>query len=230
MSFRHGIDAELWLDGADVSEWFNSLDLNATTDTAETPRFKRRWKTHLVGMTTATVEGAGLYDPNLDNVYDTLAVESGAILTTAPAGMESVGDLCRLSKVKATAYAETAPIGDVVGFSWSVLADGPVGFGRAIKPLAEVSTNASGSTLTGPVGGTSNGAIAHLHVTAVTDDVDVKVEHSTNQSDWDDLLTFTNADAVGAERVEVSGTVNRYLRAAWEVSGSATIGVAIARL
>lgn len=61
--------------------------------------------------------------------------------------------------------------------------------------------------------GTSNGLQAYLHVTGFAGtDVTVTIQHSTDNSTWSNLVSFTAATAVGTERVTVAGTVNRYLR------------------
>lgn len=61
---------------------------------------------------------------------------------------------------------------------------------------------------------TTFGAQAYLHTTALTGtSVDVKIEHSTDNSTWSTLLDFGSIAAVGAQRATVAGTVNRYVRA-----------------
>ena len=61
--------------------------------------------------------------------------------------------------------------------------------------------------------GTSNGASAYLQSFAVSSgSCVVKVQHSTNDASWSDLITFTGATGITAERGTSSGTVNRYLR------------------
>lgn len=61
--------------------------------------------------------------------------------------------------------------------------------------------------------GTTNGLQAYLHVTSFTGtSVTVKIQHSTNNSTWSDLVSFTAATGKGTERKTVAGTVSRYLR------------------
>lgn len=51
-----------------------------------------------------------------------------------------------------------------------------------------------------------------------------KVRHSTDDSTYSTLVTFANVtSAPSAERVVVSGTVNRYLAADWDVTGSGSV-------
>jgi hypothetical protein len=51
-----------------------------------------------------------------------------------------------------------------------------------------------------------------------------KIQHSTDDSIWSDLITFTNVTATPAkERLTVAGTINRYTRFIRTVSGSGSI-------
>ena len=60
---------------------------------------------------------------------------------------------------------------------------------------------------------TSRGASAYLQVFAVSSgNCVVKVQHSSNDASWSDLITFTSADDITSERATASGTINRYLR------------------
>lgn len=128
MAFIHGKNTEVWLNAVDISEYFNSVEFTADTDTAETTTFKKDWKTHIAGITGATFELGGLYDPTMTDVTDVLNVEAGATLVIYPNG-SGVGKPYRGCIVKSTSYAESAPVGDVVAFSWSVIADGEVEYG-----------------------------------------------------------------------------------------------------
>lgn len=236
MSFTHGKNTELWLGGKDISEWCNSLDLKADVDTAETTTFKKTYKTHIGGMSGGSVETGGLYDPDLSDVRSTLGVSAGAVLTAGPAGMGAVGDPCRLVKVLTNAYAESAPVGGVVAFKWGVMADGSIGYGTVLHPLVSETADGNGSTHTGPVGGSTNGAVAHLHVTGLGagDTILATIEHSTDGTVWVTLDSFTLASAVGAERIDIPGTINRYTRVVWDLTSAGTpavtFGAALARL
>lgn len=206
-------------------------------DTAETTTFGNDWKRHIPGVAGGTVSLEGLYDPALTEPLDSLGLAAGNVLTIGPTGLAAVGDPARLLLARTTEYAESMPVGDVIPFTYAVLADGPIGFGVVLKPLAAITEDANGSTHTGPVGGTANGGIAHLHVTSVSasDTLDVHLEDSANGSDWDDLAgaVFTQVSAAGAERIEIAGTIRRYTRAVFDVTGSdvsITFAVALARL
>jgi hypothetical protein len=57
------------------------------------------------------------------------------------------------------------------------------------------------------------------------------IQHSTNNVDWVDLVTFAQiaGGAEDSEVIEVTGDVYRYLRATWTISAAATFFVAFAR-
>lgn len=72
----------------------------------------------------------------------------------------------------------------------------------------------------------ASGGAGVLQVTAfsgLTDAV-IKIQHSANNADWADLITFTTVTAAPtAERLTVSGTVDRYLRYSINVTGTGSI-------
>ena len=53
----------------------------------------------------------------------------------------------------------------------------------------------------------------------------VKIQHSADDSSYADLITFTTASDLTAERKTVSGTVNRYLRVNRTIGGSSSPSV-----
>lgn len=103
--------------------------------------------------------------------------------------------------------------------------NGSVEQGVIIHPLAARTSDTNGTTVDQSAG-TSAGGVGYLQVTAFSgfSGVVVTIEHSTNNSTWATLLTFTTvAAAPTAERVAVSGTVNRYVRAVIDVTGSGSV-------
>jgi hypothetical protein len=87
-------------------------------------------------------------------------------------------------------------------------------WGAQLTPGARTDASpTAGATLdrTGPI---SSGAVAYLHVTAVSGGtVTVTVEDSADASSWATIGTFTAASSPGAQRIEIAGTVRRYVRA-----------------
>jgi hypothetical protein len=52
--------------------------------------------------------------------------------------------------------------------------------------------------------------------------LDVKIQHSTDNVTFADLITFTQATDVTSQRISVTGTVNRYTRETRTIGGSST--------
>jgi hypothetical protein len=50
-----------------------------------------------------------------------------------------------------------------------------------------------------------------------------KIRHSTDDSTYTDLITFTNQTTIGAQRIAVAGTINRHLAFSGDVTGSGSI-------
>lgn len=128
MAFQHGKNTEVWIGGVNRSTYFNSVEFSADVDTAETTTFTKEWKTHIPGLVGATIELGGLYDPAFTDITDVLTVDAGDTLRIYPEG-SGASKSYRECTIKSTSYAESAPVGDVIAFSWSVIADGEVTFG-----------------------------------------------------------------------------------------------------
>lgn len=75
-------------------------------------------------------------------------------------------------------------------------------------------------------GKTQAGGAGYLHCTAISlgghTDLTVKCRHSADNITFADLVTFTGLTAIGGQRVEVAGTVNRYLASSFDFTGAGT--------
>lgn len=73
-------------------------------------------------------------------------------------------------------------------------------------------------------GKTQAGGAGYLQCTELTlggyTDLTVKCRHSADNITFADLVTFTGLTAIGAQRVEVAGTVNRYLASSHDFTGA----------
>ena len=107
---------------------------------------------------------------------------------------------------------------------------------RAFGIVLEPGSTSRTATLTGTSvdngASSSNGALAHLHVTVSSGGTwTLKVQDSANDADWADLITFAaDGSVVAGERGDVAGTVDRYLRALFtRTSGSLTACLTVVR-
>ncbi|HKJ93967.1 MAG TPA: hypothetical protein VJ957_12430, partial [Longimicrobiales bacterium] len=106
--------------------------------------------------------------------------------------------------------------GDGDGLEWGLqLTDGV----RTDTAAADGTSHDGGAS-------TAYGAQAYLQVTAFTGtDVTVKVQHSTDNATWADLITFaqtTAAHTFGRSSVANTATVDRYVRAVTVTTGGFT--------
>lgn len=221
MAFVHGRNASVLLDGADISAYFHAAALRASVDTGETTTFGNSWKTYIPGQSGGMYDFQGYFDPTWNDAWDNIGDAPGSVLTIGPGGA-ALGASVRLVKVLTSSYGETAPIGGVVGFGWGVTADGDIGFGRIIAASAAITEDANGASFD-YTAQTTTGGIAHLHVFSVSasDSIDVTIEDSsTGSSGWATIGTFATKSAAGAERIVIAGTIKRYVRAVYDVTGS----------
>jgi hypothetical protein len=235
MSFIHGRKTELWAGGADISAYFRSLGLNFEADNPDTTTFRNDWRTFIPGLGDVTEEAGGLFDAAHVPTWTAILGDLPAmVLTTGPGGLHAALDMARLAIVASATYKESAPVGDVVSFDLGLHATGPLGFGHVLEPLTAVTGDQNG-TSRDLTAASSNGFIAHLHVTSVSasDSIVVSIEDSsTGSSGWATVGTFASKSAAGAERIVVAGALKRYVRVVDDVTGAGVSiirGVALAR-
>lgn len=81
---------------------------------------------------------------------------------------------------------------------------------------------------------TTNGADVYINLTSVSsgDTIAGKIEDSANDSTWADLSpAFTlNGSVVGSEKIFISGTIRRYTRFAYTITGSSVLFHAVVNL
>jgi len=95
--------------------------------------------------------------------------------------------------------------------------------GLVAHALAQRTTTGNGSTLDNGAASAA-GAVGYLQIIAVTGTGGtVKLRHSTDNVTFVDLITFAASTAVEAQRVEVSGSVYRYVRAEWTINTSSSL-------
>jgi hypothetical protein len=132
-------------------------------------------------------------------------------------------------------FTGVAPVADVVTCSAAFQSTGNFDVGTVVENFTAITATGNGTARDGAAG-TTNGGVAHLHVSAfsgLTSDT-VTIEHSVDGStSWATLVTFTAATAATSQRVEVAAgtTVRRYLRVVDTVvgTGSTTRFVSFAR-
>lgn len=214
--------------GADAQ--VDMLDVTTLNDTA---------KNFIPGQDTSTENLSGWLDvdatsnANFDQLNDIKSVGTVEPFSYAPEGF-GIGSPVWMAPVLASNITFGSQVGDKASFSLDLQTSGPTELGRSIHNLGAETVDANGTSYDNAAL-TSNGGVGHLHVTAYSGltSASIIVEHSTNDSVWATLGTFTSVTALTSEVLTIAAgtTVNRYLRIRTDVTGtgSVTFSVAFAR-
>lgn len=164
-----------------------------------------------------------------------IGVDNSYLMTVLP-DQDTVGRPAFFMVGDVDGYAIDASVADAVGMTFGAQSDESVEMGYVLVPLAAITADALTGTAVdrgaSPLTPTTRGLTAVVHVSAFSGftGVVVKVQHSPDNSAWADLATFTTITAVGGEKISVANgtTVNRYLRASVDVTGTGSVTLLVA--
>jgi len=229
----HGKATRVYVSGYDLSAYFKKASVSAEADLPDATTFVSGAKKYAPGIVVATISAEGLF------AYDATTLDAAdEVLSAALNADPSVWAICTSGDTFGSpadcasaiegSYEIEADIGDLA--TVSAEAKSSVGKERAVilHPMGQETATGNGSSYDSGATGmpTANGGVGYLQVKDVagaTPSVTVRVQHSADGITWADLLTFTAVTQDHrAERVEVAGTVNRYLRAAWTLAAGTT--------
>lgn len=235
-TFTHGKDAKFLANGVDLSNYFSSVSHSGSAETAEVTTLGAASKSYIAGLKDSTFSVEGYFDGTTGASDDALATILGTeTVWTIIVGGDTLGARGYGAKTIGTSVETGAEIGGAVSVSAEAQSTTGPDAVVVLHPLAARTGNGNGTQVDNGAA-SSNGAAGFLHVTAKSGTISlvVKVQHSSDGSTWADLITFSTVTAANAsERVAVTGTVNRYIRALWTLSGSspnATFHLSAARL
>ncbi len=193
------------------------------------------------GLMAGTLALRGPYDNDpstglYKEIRDAVGVDNAFLATCFPDGT-AIGKPAMFLVGDPTEHTVDAAVADAVSYALSAQADESVELGWVLHALGAETVDGNGaavdrgtslSIVTGsPVAYSVQGLVASIHVTAYSGltSAAIKIQHSTDASSWADLASFTSVTAVGWERVSVATgtTVNRYLRAVTDVTGTGSV-------
>lgn len=161
------------------------------------------------------------------------AGDNNLLVTAMPSGL-TVGAPAFITQSDMSGFEVESQVADTTKMSVEGTADNGVDWGVLLNDTTAITATGNASSVDNAAS-SANGGVASLHVSAVSGTsptATIKVQHSTDNSVWTDLITFTAATAKTWEFKTVSGTVNRYVRAQYTIGGttpSFTFAVAFAR-
>jgi hypothetical protein len=239
----HGKNTKVYANGYDLTTFLRKLTVAGSVDTADSTTFGKQSRTKVAGLRDAKLTAEGLFShaAGAADVDDVLSAALGLdnVLWLYGAEGDAVGKRAVAMLAANTGYEVSSEVADVVSVKAEAEASGGNGYEGGVFLHSGATAEAAGgnSVAVDNLAATANGLVAHVHVPDVTGagpSLGVKVQHSTDNSTWVDLVTFTAITAdYNAQRIQTAGTVNRYLRALWTFGGTmtaATFAVAAARL
>ena len=232
-TFAHGKNVNIFVNEFDFSTYFNDVSASSTVETAEVSAFGSSAKSYIVGLQDGTVSLSGMFDgtaTGTDVVFSSvLGSATKQLVVVAPSG-NSVGANAIVLEADDTSYEVSGAVADVVQTSAEFQSSDGVEHGKILSSGTAISSTGNGTSAS------TNGGVGFLSVPTNTrnGNITVKVQQSADNSTFTDLITFTEVTSTQktSERVEVTGTVARYLRVSYTVAGStgsATPVVAFAR-
>jgi hypothetical protein len=156
--------------------------------------------------------------------------DNSFLATVCPYGT-AIGQFAMSILGDVSEHAVDAAVADAVSYAMSASADESVDMGFIVHALGAETADGNG-TAVDRLADSANGGVAVLHVTAYSGftSAGIKIQHSTDNSVWDDLVSFTSATDVVAERkfLAAGTTVNRYVRAVTDVTGTGSVTYLVA--
>lgn len=237
-TFHHGRTSKVYLDEFDMSGYLTASDVVHQQDTAETTVYGSSSRSYLPSQASGTLSLSGLIDATdaagtSDKEFEAiLGSATTPVLTIAVEG-GTIGNRAILARANETSYTMATPVADVNSLTadFQCSADPANNVTLGVASGVQLTTGASiahgslGNLASVDNGASSaNGGAALLHVP--TNSVDgattIKVQHSTDDAIWVDLVTFTavGASTITSELSAVTGTVNQYLRVTASTAGS----------
>jgi hypothetical protein len=228
-------------DQYDISQFITKMTPQRNRDTADCSTLVSTSHDYTLVLRGGSFMLEGLYresaivGDDLQDIFSTLP--DTQIIVTGYPDTRAVGKPAMLMYADVLKYALDNPVADLVKVSIELTSQKwAVEHGVSLHDLtAETGTGNGTSTDNGAA--TTNGGVGVFHCTAIAGaapSVVVKIQHSTNNSTWVDLLSFTAATAATKQRIEVAAatTINQYLREVHTFGGttsSITFNSAFAR-
>ena len=222
MALITGVSMKVLINQYDLSGYFRSVNPSMSRGMYDTTTFGSTQHQSTPGFTTGTIEIEGFYEDPItadapDNVF--AAIEGAStppIVSILPEGW-AVNKRAYMIRANESNHTVNAVIDDIIKNNASFQSNDGYDIGLSLHGLiAETSYPVTGTSVDNSAA-SSNGGIAFLHVSAIAGaapSITFKVQHSSDNAIWADLVTFTAVTTAGAQRVLVAAgtTVNRYLR------------------
>ena len=219
-TFRHGKSVNVFIDKYDFSTYFNDMSATSNLEPVETSAFGSSAKTYISGLRDGTISLSGMFDgttTGTDVFFDTvMGSTTKQNIIVAPEG-HALGYVATVANSDDTSYEVSGSVTDLVMTSAEFQASTGVESGLLLSSGASITATTNGTSVDNAASTTDGGVgFFSLPVNTRTGTIIAVIQHSSDNSTFADLVTFTtvNATTLTSERIEVASgtTVNRYLR------------------
>lgn len=235
MAFVHSKSTRILVNEFHASAKLRSITAENSRALGDVTSFLDEGNKFIPGLRSSSMNIEGMFEDDtfLTELRDADGVNDAMRLSAGFAGF-AVGNPVVFAQGNLADHGITASVTEPVAFTVGPTPNEISDIGVSLHDHTAETATGNGAAVDN-TDATTGGGAGILHVTAATGttpNLAVKIQHSVDNSVWVDLITFTAATAATSERLTVSGTVNRYVRAIRTVSGttpSFTYVVAFAR-
>lgn len=214
MAFIRGTDTVVLVGSNALTGYLTQASVSKGAQAVNVSTFGNDQEAFIAGLEEGSLSLNGLFDATpSDSKLEAMLDDATGTAVTLGVGGTTIGNRCALVNAREVSYQVSAPVNDAVRLTASFTGDGPVRWGKSFHALGAETTSGNYASVDN-TSSTANGGVGQLHVTAFTGtNCVVKIQDSTDDAVWNDLITFTTATGVTSERLTVAGTVDRYVRA-----------------
>ena len=220
MAKQNALNIRFYVQGYDLSGDANSisgLGINQNlldVSTIDTSAHKR-----ITGLQSGTLGLNVWFDAATGQEHDVFIANSGTIPSVdqnvlVPMG-SAVGDpsvhmVAKVANYNVDTGDGSAPVSGTASFESNGYAPQ---FGVMLTAHQDTHASTTSGTAVDNGSSSANGGSAVLQAFSLgSGSTIIKIQHSTNNSAWTDLITFNSVTGVASQHAVVTGTVNQYLR------------------
>ena len=225
MAKTTGLNVRLYVEGYDLSGDANAVSgIGYTNELLDVTTLDVSAHKRIVGMVDGEISIDAWFDNAASHQHAVWTSNSNKIPTAdqevlVPMG-GSIGDSAVGMVTKQGTYAVTRSTGSAIAANaaFTSTSTGPE-FGVMLTAHDDTVGSAATGTAVENSESSANGGAGYIQAFSLASGTAVcKIQHSADNSTYTDLVTFTSVTGVTAERVAVTGTVNRYIK--YSISGT----------
>lgn len=233
MAYVAGHKARIYVDSYNVGQYMTNVTVSRDAGLSDVTTFGDGDREFLPTIYSGTVTMSGYMDSAAgasEVALSTVFTATASKPVTVFYETDAIGSVGVCGAIREGSYEDASTVDGIITMAGNLSLDGMSARCVSLHALgAETGTGNYASV--DNTAASSNGGVGTLHVTAFGSGTGtVKIQHSTDNSTWVDLITFTNVTAATGETKTVTGSVFRYLRGQLSAAGTTqTFAVAFGR-